>query len=66
MKNSEIRERIDEHIHSQRDREILKRRFIDGIHYEALAEEFNLSRAQIVRIVQKHQNIIKDTETIRP
>lgn len=48
--NSQIRELIDEHIHSERDRSILKRRFIDGIHYEPLAEEHNMSRAQDHRI----------------
>ena len=41
--NSQIAALIDEHIHSQRDRAILKRRLIDGICYEPLAEEFDLS-----------------------
>lgn len=36
--NSQIAALIDEHIHSERDRQILKRRFIDGCCYEALAE----------------------------
>lgn len=53
--NSEIEHAIDEQIHSQRDREILKRRFIDGICYEPLAEEFSLSVAQIKRIVYKNE-----------
>lgn len=55
--NSQIRELIDEHIHSERDRSILKRRFIDGIHYEPLAEEHNMSRAQIVRIVKNGEDV---------
>ena len=59
MTNSQIRELIDEHVHSQRDREILKRRFIDGIKYEPLAEEYDLSRAQIVRIVKRNEMILK-------
>jgi hypothetical protein len=41
--NTEIKEVIDEYIHSERDRAILKRRYIDGICYEPLAEEFYLS-----------------------
>lgn len=41
--NSQIRELIDEWIHSERDRAILKRREIDGITFEQLAEEFEMS-----------------------
>lgn len=49
---------IDEYIHSERDRNILKRRLIDGITYEGLAEEFDLSVTQIKRIVYKGEDII--------
>lgn len=56
--NSEIIESIQELIHSERDRNILKRRLVDGITYEKLAEEFDLSVAQIKRIVYKCENII--------
>lgn len=51
--NSGISVAIDEYIHSERDRSILKRRLIDGITYEGLAEEFDLSVTQIKRIVYK-------------
>lgn len=51
--NSGIAVLIDEHIHSERDRAILKRRLIDGICFEPLAEEFDLSVSQIKRIVYK-------------
>lgn len=54
--NSQIRELIDEHIHSERDREILKRRLIDGVCYEPLAEEFEMSVVQIRRIIYKAQD----------
>lgn len=57
-KNSDIAAIIDEHIHSERDRAILKRRYIDGICYEPLAEEFDLSVRQIKNIVYKHESII--------
>lgn len=51
--NSEITNLIDEHIHSERDRAILKRRLVDGIRYEKLAEEFELSVRQVKNIVYK-------------
>ena len=53
--NSGISVAIDEYIHSERDRSILKRRLIDGITYEGLAEEFDLSVTQIKRIVYECQ-----------
>ena len=40
---SEWEKLIDEWIFNERDREILKRRLLDGVCYEPLAEEFNLS-----------------------
>lgn len=49
--NSQIRERIDERIHNERDRGILKRRFIDGVRLEPLAEEFDLSVQRVKAIV---------------
>lgn len=53
--NSQIRELIAEHIHSERDRKILERRLIDGIVYEKLAEEFDLSPRQVRNIIQKNE-----------
>ena len=52
--NSEIQAVINEYIHSERDRDILKRRLIDGIRYEQLAEEFDLSVRQVKNIVYKN------------
>lgn len=43
MSRTEIEYLIDEWIHKERDRKILKRRLLDGICYEPLAEEFDLS-----------------------
>ena len=51
--NSQIAAVIDEHIHSERDRAVLKRRLIDGICFEPLAEEFDMSVPQIKRIVYR-------------
>ena len=46
---------IDEWIFNERDRAILKRRLLDGICYEPLAEEFGLSVDRIKQIVYKSQ-----------
>lgn len=54
-KNSEIALLIDEHIHNARNREMLKRRLIDGIVFERLAEEFDLSVRQTKNIIYREQ-----------
>ena len=56
--NSQVSYLIDEYIHSERDRAILKRRLIDGIFFEPLAEEFNLSVRRVKDIVYKGQEKI--------
>lgn len=53
--NSRIREIIAEYVHSERDRRILERRLIDGVTFERLAEEFDMSDRQVRRIVYKLQ-----------
>ena len=53
VKNSDIANAIDEYIHSERDRKILKRRLIDGICYEPLADEMDMSVRQIKNNVSK-------------
>jgi DNA-directed RNA polymerase specialized sigma24 family protein len=55
LPRSEIEHLIDEWILSERDRAILKRRLLDGICYEPLAEEFEMSVRQIKTIVYKGQ-----------
>lgn len=52
---STISAAIDEWIFNERDRAILKRRLLDGICYEPLAEEFDLSVDRIKQIVYKSQ-----------
>lgn len=44
---------IEDYIFSARDRAILKRRLIDGICFEPLAEEFDMSVRRIKDIVYK-------------
>ena len=56
--NSQIASVIDELIHSSRDREMLKRRYIDGVPFEALAEEFDLSVRHCKRIVYKQSEVL--------
>lgn len=56
--NSAVNRVIDEYIHSERDRRILKRRYIDGRCYEPLAEEFDMSVSQIKRIIYRNENKI--------
>lgn len=50
---SEYEKIIDEWIFSERDRRLIRRRLFDGITYEALAEEFQLSVTQVKRIIYK-------------
>lgn len=45
---------IDEYIHSERDRAILKRRLIDGTPYDIIGVEYGLTGKQISRIIYKH------------
>ena len=46
---------IDEYIHSERDRAIIKRRLIDGRTIEQLAEEFDRSPRAMQRTVARLQ-----------
>lgn len=52
---SEIEATIEEWVLNQRDRAVIRRRLIDGLTYESLAEEFELSVSQVKRIVYKAQ-----------
>lgn len=49
----QISDLIDRWIFSERDRKLVKRRILDGIRYEDLAEEFVLSVRQAKKIVYK-------------
>ena len=44
---------IDEWIFNERDRQILKRRLLDGLTFEQLSNEFNYSTQNIQRIIYK-------------
>lgn len=55
LSRSEIEEIALQYIHHERNRKIFIRRYCDGILFEPLAEEFDLSVRQV-------QNIIYDAE----
>ncbi len=55
MDNAEISQAIDRYVRGERARAILKRRLIDEICYEPLAEEFDISVSQLKRILYKSQ-----------
>jgi len=59
VSRSELSALIDEWIFSERNRKILKRRFLDGICLEPLAEEFDLSVRQIKAICSKGAETLK-------
>ena len=46
------------HTHAERNRNILKRRLIDGLTHEQLAEEFDLSTKAIQKILYKYEAMV--------
>ena len=56
--NSQIRDLIKEHIHSERDRRLMYKRLVDGVGLEKLGEMFGLTRRQVWNIVKKNENIL--------
>lgn len=56
--NSHITEVVSEYIHSQRDREILLDRYVNGFTFERIAELHDMSPVQIKRIVYKNEMTI--------
>ena len=63
LSRTEIEYLINEWIignNGQRDRKLMKRRLIDGITYENLAEEFDLTERQVKNICYKNmEKLIK-------
>lgn len=45
--------------HAERNRQVMKRRYIDGITYEKLGEEFDLTDWQVKNIVYECTKLIK-------
>ena len=53
IKNSDIKNAIDEYIHSERDRAVLLDKLVNGLTFEKLGEKHDLSEIQVKRIVYK-------------
>lgn len=58
LSRTEIHYLIDEYIHNERNRIILKRKLTDGITYERLAEEMDMSVSQIKNVCYKGKDIL--------
>ena len=54
----ELTEIIEQRVFSERDRQILKRRWIDDISYDDLSEEFYLSVERLKKIVKRHKETL--------
>ena len=54
LTNRQWNKLIDDWIFSERDRAILKRRIINDKSYDEMAEMFQLSKIQLVRIINNH------------
>ena len=53
LTNTELAEIIGENIHSERDRQILRMKLIDGLTYEKIAETVEMSPRYIRSLVHK-------------
>ena len=56
LTNSQIAELIGEHIHSERDRQIMRMKLIDGLTYEKIAEIMEMSPRYVRSLVRKLMN----------
>lgn len=56
LPRSELEVLIDQWIMKKRDRDILKSRLLDGLTYEAIAEQYELSDRHVKRIVYKAED----------
>lgn len=63
ISNTQLSQLIDEWVRGERDRKIMKRRLIDGIRFEPLAEEFDLSVQHTQSIVRMNMRILNEKST---
>ena len=59
LKNSQLAELIGENIHSERDRQIMKMKLIDGYTYEKIAEIVQMSPRYIRALVKRLTGLLK-------
>lgn len=53
--NSEMRAWIGEHVHNEKHRRILQRKLVDGVTYEKLAEDEEMSVRGVQYMVQRYR-----------
>lgn len=53
LSNSQLAELIGEHIHSERNRQIMKMKLIDGLTYEKIAEIVDMSPRYVRSLVKR-------------
>ena len=53
LTNSEISRRINENIHSERNRQIMRMKLIDGLTYEKIAEAVEMSPRYVRTLVHR-------------
>lgn len=58
LSTDELERLIGQYIHNQRNREIVKQRFVNGVKFEDLADRFELSVPQVKTIVYNSEQII--------
>ena len=61
LTNSQLAEMIGEHIHSERNRQIMKMKLIDGYTYEKIAEIVDMSPRYIRSLVKRRTDRLKIT-----
>ena len=61
LSNSQLAELISEHIHSERNRQIMRMKLIDGYTYEKIAEIVDMSPRYIRSLVRKLTDRLKIT-----
>ena len=59
LTNSEIADRISENIHSERNRQIMRMKLIDGLTYEKIAEIVQMSPRYIRSLVKTLTDSLK-------
>jgi DNA-directed RNA polymerase specialized sigma24 family protein len=59
LPRSEVEELIRQWIRSERDRAIVSRKWLDGLTFERVSEEFDLSVRQVQTIVRRSADIIR-------
>ena len=53
LSNSQLSELISEHIHSERNRQIMRMKLIDGLTYEKIAEIVQMSPRYVRALVKR-------------